>query len=214
MISIKKFAFNPFQVNTYVLWDETKECAIVDPGCHGDQENSLLTNFIEEEGLAPVVLVNTHSHIDHIVGNEYVVNKYGLKIHAHDGGKRFAEHAPENAFIYGLSGVNFLLPDIHIEEGDVIRFGNSELRVIDTPGHADGSICLVNDGQKFVIVGDVLFNQGIGRTDLPTGDYDLLIKNIREKLFTLGEDYTVYPGHGPETTIGLEKGSNPFLAKL
>jgi glyoxylase-like metal-dependent hydrolase (beta-lactamase superfamily II) len=214
MISIKKFAFNPFQVNTYVLWDETKECAIIDPGCYGDEEINELTGFIEEQELKPVTLVNTHSHIDHIVGNEVIVKKYGLKIHAHNEGKRFAEHAPENAFIYGLSGVNFLIPENHIEEGDTIKFGKSELKVIETPGHADGSICLISDEQKFVIVGDVLFYQSIGRTDLPTGDYDLLMKNIRDKLFSLGEDYKVYPGHGPDTTIGLEKGSNPFLVKL
>jgi glyoxylase-like metal-dependent hydrolase (beta-lactamase superfamily II) len=214
MTEIKRFAFNPFQVNTYLLWDETKECAIVDPGCYEEEEKAALTGFIDEEGLKPVFLVNTHSHIDHIVGNKFISDTYGLAITAHGAGKRFAENAHQNAFIYGFSGVEFLPPQEPVKEGDKITFGNSELEVLDTPGHADGSICLVSHTDKFVIAGDVLFMQGIGRTDLPTGNYDLLLKNIKEKLFTLGNDYTVYPGHGPETTIGMEKNSNPFLMKL
>ncbi len=214
MTEIKRFTFNPFQVNTYLLWDETKECAIVDPGCYDEKEKSAITDFIEKEGLKPVVLVNTHSHIDHIVGNEFISEKYNLEITAHEAGKRFAENAHQNAFVYGFSGVGFLTPQKHLEEGDKVTFGSSELEVLDTPGHADGSICLVNHKDKFVIAGDVLFMQGIGRTDLPSGNYDLLLKNIKEKLFTLDNDYTVYPGHGPETTIGMEKNSNPFLVKL
>lgn len=214
MPEIKKLTFNPFQVNTFLLWDNTKECAIIDPGCYDEDEKSELRKFIEKNGLKPVVLINTHSHIDHIVGNEFVKQTWGLRVMAHTDGKRFAENAHQNAFIYGLSGVNFLTPEEHVGEGDTVRFGESELEVTETPGHADGSICLISHEENFVIVGDVLFYQGIGRTDLPTGNYDLLLKNIKEKLFTLPNNYTVYPGHGPETTIGFEKNSNPFLAKL
>jgi glyoxylase-like metal-dependent hydrolase (beta-lactamase superfamily II) len=143
-----------------------------------------------------------------------VAKKYGLKLEAHQDGRHFVEHSKDNAFIYGFENFETLFPEIHIKEGDVIEWGNSALEVIDTPGHAAGSVCFINHPQKFAIVGDVLFYQSIGRTDLPTGDYDLLIKNINEKLLTLPRDYTVYSGHGPETTIGFEAYSNPFLTAL
>jgi glyoxylase-like metal-dependent hydrolase (beta-lactamase superfamily II) len=126
----------------------------------------------------------------------------------------FIGHSKETGYIYGFENLEIVYPEIFIDEKDVISFGNSQLEVVYTPGHAAGSICFINHPQKFVIVGDVLFHQSIGRTDLPTGDYDLLMKSIREKLFTLDKSYTVYSGHGPETTIGFEMISNPFLAEL
>ncbi len=210
-MEIERFLFNPFQVNTFLLWDETKECVIIDPGCSTKKEQEEITGFISEKGLTPVRLLNTHSHIDHIAGNVFIAQHYGLKLEAHKDGKPFIEHSSDNAFIYGFENFETKLPDIHIHEGDVIRWGNSELEVIDTPGHAAGSICFINRPHQFVIVGDVLFQQSIGRTDLPSGDYDLLIDNIFKKLLTLPPDFTVYPGHGPETTIGYERYSNPFL---
>lgn len=214
MINIKKFVFNPFQVNTYLLWDDTLECIIIDAGCADAKENQEITAFIAEKGLKPVKLLNTHSHIDHIAGNVYISKHYDLKLEAHQEGKPFIHHSKENASIYGFEDFQTMLPEIHIQEGDVIRWGNSELEVIDTPGHAAGSVCFISHAQKFVIVGDVLFYQSIGRTDLPSGDYDLLIKNISTKLLTLPQDYTVYSGHGPETTIGFEAYANPFLASI
>ena len=214
MINIKKFTFNPFQVNTYILYDETKECIIIDPGCADSREQRQFNTFIESEELIPVRLLNTHSHIDHIAGNVFMSRKYGLKLEAHRDGRHFIEHSKENAFYYGFENFETILPEIHIQEGDTIRWGKSELQVIDTPGHAIGSVCFISHAQKFVIVGDVLFYQSIGRTDLPTGDYDLLIQNIRSKLLALPHEYTVYSGHGPETTIGFEAYANPFLADL
>lgn len=211
MIQVKKFIFNPFQVNTYLLWDETLECIIIDPGCADTAEQEQITGFISEKNLKPVKLLNTHSHIDHIAGNVFIAKYYGLKLEAHKDGKPFIDHSKDNAFIYGFDEFETMLPEVHIQEGDVIRWGQSELEVVDTPGHAVGSVCFINHQQKFVVVGDVLFYQSIGRTDLPTGDYDLLIANITHKLLTLPPDYTVYSGHGPETTIGFEAYANPFL---
>lgn len=214
MIKVKKFSFNPFQVNTFVLWDESRECVIIDAGCSDDSERLALTGFIAGHELKPVHLLNTHSHIDHIAGNAFIAAKYDLKVEAHRDGAPFIAHSDQNAFIYGFDSFETIQPEIHIQEGDVILFGNSVLEVIDTPGHAAGSVCFISHAQKFVIVGDVLFYQSIGRTDLPTGNYDLLITNIFNKLLTLPKDYTVYSGHGPETTIGFESYANPFLASL
>jgi glyoxylase-like metal-dependent hydrolase (beta-lactamase superfamily II) len=214
MIKVEKFVFNPFQVNTYILWDETRECVIIDPGCADAAEQEEITEFIAKEGLKPVRLLSTHSHIDHIAGNVFISKHYGLKLEAHRDGKPFIDHSKDNAFIYGFEDFQTMLPDVHIQEGDAIRWGNSELQVIDTPGHAAGSVCFINHPQRFVIAGDVLFYQSIGRTDLPSGDYDLLIRNITTKLLTLPPDYTVYSGHGPETTIGFEAYANPFLGSI
>ena len=211
MIDIQRFAFNPFQVNTYILWDETKECAIIDAGCYGQAEHDEITGFIEENGLKPVRLLNTHCHIDHIAGMAFISREYGLKAEAHPDGLPFIRHAEKTGFIYGFEKLETIDPQLPLKEGDIIRFGHAELEVVETPGHADGSVCFICHADKFVITGDVLFYQSIGRSDLPTGDYDLLIRNIREKLLTLPRDYKVYPGHGPETTIGFESYSNPFL---
>jgi len=211
MIQIQRLAFNPFQVNTYILWDETKECAIIDAGCYGQAEQDEITGFIKENGLKPVRLLNTHCHIDHITGMAFVSREYGLKPEAHMGGIEFIKHAKKTGIVYGFDNIETIIPELPLKEGDIIRFGKAELEVTETPGHADGSVCFISHSDKFVITGDVLFSQSIGRTDFPTGDYDLLIKSIREKLLTLPPQYKVYPGHGPETTIGFESYSNPFL---
>lgn len=214
MIKIKKFTFNAFQVNTYLLYDESNECVIIDPGCYDEAEKEELTEFIRSNGLIPVRLLNTHSHIDHIVGNRFITEKYTLKLEAHPGGTKFIDHSDQTAFIYGFEGVKMKQIDLHLKEGDNIHFGNSVLEVLETPGHANGSVCFLSREQKFVITGDVLFYQSIGRTDLPDGNYKTLLNSIEQKLLTLDNQYVVYPGHGPETTIGFERMSNPFLAEL
>ncbi|MEI6820819.1 MAG: MBL fold metallo-hydrolase [Bacteroidota bacterium] len=211
MITIKKFVFNDFQVNCYVLYDETKECIIVDAANYNKSEDDELANYITNEGLKPVCLVNTHCHIDHILGSAFVENTYGLGITMHAAGKVFLDNAIAQANVYGFNLKGVAKVTGSLNEGDKIKFGNSELEVLYTPGHADGSICLVNHTQEFVITGDVLFQESIGRTDLPTGDYDLLKKNIITKLFTLEVTYIVYPGHGPSTSIGNEAMNNPFI---
>lgn len=214
MLQIERFVFNPFQVNTYLLWDDTKECAIIDPGCYSNAEAEELDGFIKARGLKPIRLINTHCHIDHIAGVAEVSRRYDLKFEAHFGGLPFIRHAEQTGYIYGFDRLETLDPQLPLGEKDVIRFGRSELRVIETPGHADGSLCFISHDDRFIITGDVLFYQSIGRTDLPTGNYDLLIRNIREKILTLPHDYKVYPGHGPDTTVGFETYSNPFLAEL
>ena len=211
MLRIERFTFNPFQVNTYIVWDDTKECAIIDPGCYGQAEQDELTGFIKEHGLKPVRLLNTHCHIDHIAGMAFVSREYVLKAEAHFDGLVIIRHAAKAGFIYGFDNLETIDPELPLKEGDLIRFGNTELEVVETPGHADGSVCFICHTGKFVITGDVLFKQSIGRSDRPTGDYDLLIRSIRDKLLTLPHEYTVYPGHGGDTTIGFESYSNPFL---
>jgi hydroxyacylglutathione hydrolase len=214
MLTVKKFEFNPFHVNTFLLFDETRECAIIDAGCYEDYEKEEITGFIEENGLKPARLLNTHSHIDHIIGNAFMAEKYGLKLEAHKDGLRFLDHARENGYMFGIDQITVIRPEVFIDENDTIRFGNTELEVVSTPGHAAGSLCFINRPSRFVIVGDVLFYQSIGRTDLPSGNYKLLLQSIYEKLFILPDNFTVYCGHGPETTIGFEKAGNPFLAEI
>ena len=211
MIILERFVFNSFGVNTYVLSGKNRECIIIDPGCMSETEEKELSGYIHENLLTPVMLVNTHFHVDHILGNTFVCNTYGLTPTAHKAGWMFWETAKEFGSVFGLSTGTIIRPESYAEDGEVLVAGDVSLRVLYTPGHADGSISLVNDHEKFVITGDVLFYGSIGRTDLPTGDYDLLKNSIYEKLFTLPPDYKVYPGHGPETSIGYEKLNNPFL---
>ncbi|MEA3504068.1 MAG: MBL fold metallo-hydrolase [Bacteroidota bacterium] len=214
MINFQIFAFNSFQVNTIILHDETKECVIIDAACYTQQEKETLVSYIKEAGLTPKKLINTHNHIDHILGSAFVCDTFDIPLCAHKEGDVFLKTAHSSATVFGMEIEKIPTVSHYIEEGDIIEFGNSSLKVIYTPGHADGSICLYNKEQNFLIVGDVLFKDSIGRTDLPTGDYDLLHKNINEKLFSLGDDIKIYPGHGPQTTTRYEKANNPFLQIL
>lgn len=211
MINIKKLVFNPFQVNTYLLSDTTRQCVLIDAACYGAGENKILEEQISREGLTPVRLVYTHCHSDHILGNAFVTTRYNLEPEVHQAGKLFWEMAKEFSSIFGLDYEGVMKPTRFLEEGDEVRFGHSSLRVLYTPGHADGSICLLSEQEKFVIVGDVLFSGSIGRADLPTGNFRVLKESIVQKLYTLPDDTVVYPGHGPETTIGYERMNNPFV---
>lgn len=212
MIKIKRFPFNDFQVNTYVLSDETNDCVIFDPGMYYENERRELTQFISGNKLRPVLIVNTHAHIDHIIANDFISKKYQIKLAAHKESVGFLKHAKEYGMNFGIQLNEVKDIDLFISEEDTLKFGHSELEILYTPGHADGSLCFYAKNEGFVITGDVLFFQSIGRTDLPTGNYDLLQESIWEKLFKLPENTTVYPGHGPETTIGYEKIHNPFVA--
>ncbi|HSG68466.1 MAG TPA: MBL fold metallo-hydrolase [Bacteroidales bacterium] len=211
MIRIQRFAFNPFQVNTYVLSDETRACVIIDPGCSDGVELLELENYIKEQSLKPERVLLTHTHIDHVIGCNAVEERLGLGPEGHRAGMVFLDHSMQTAATYGLDLDRNPELSGYLEEGKDIEFGNSRLEVLYTPGHADGSVCFLSRTDGFVIVGDVLFQMSIGRTDFPTGDFDLLKKNIFEKLFVLPDETIVYPGHGPETTIGFEKNNNPFL---
>ncbi|MBL7883418.1 MAG: MBL fold metallo-hydrolase [Bacteroidia bacterium] len=211
MIQIQSFTFGPFQENTYIIYDESKKCVIIDPGCYDNRERNELAGFIEHKKLSPVKLLNTHCHLDHIFGNGFVAEKYnlGLEFNQHD--QRIFDAYLATADLYNLNAEPSPQVSKYIHEGDIISFGNSTLEILFTPGHSPGSITFYNRAQKFMIAGDVLFYGSIGRADLPGGDFDTLINSIKTKLFPLGDDYKVYSGHGPETNIGFERMNNPFL---
>ena len=211
MITIKTFIFNDIRVNTYLLYDETKECIIIDAGCYTDSEKKELSEFINREGLKLIRQYATHCHIDHIIGNNFIHDIFNVDLEIHQEAEIFLKHADSYAEMLGFKIEKIINPVKYLNEGDIIRFGNSQLEVLYTPGHAGGSICFYNKEQKFIITGDVLFQGSIGRTDLPTGNFQMLVNNIKTKLLTLDEDTIVYPGHGPTTRIGFEKKNNPFL---
>lgn len=211
MSEIKIFEFNPFQVNSYIVFDETKECILIDAGCYTEKEKKEYADFIEKNQLIPKRLISTHSHIDHILGNTFASQKYGLGIEIHEDGVEFLRASIGYASVFGIHVDEIQKPSGFVKENDIIAFGNTKLRVVETPGHAAGSICLVNDDEKYLFSGDLLFNGSIGRTDLPTGDYDLLLKSVKDKILVLADDYKIYSGHGQETTVGHERKYNPFL---
>ena len=195
-----------------MLFDESKECIIIDPGCYQEQEEETLSGFIENNDLKPVRLVNTHCHIDHVLGVKYVVDKYDLGFEFHKLDMPVFESTERVADMYQIPNVKLpVQPTGFLDEGDTVKFGNSELDILFVPGHAPGHIAFYHKEQKFVIGGDVLFNGSIGRTDLPGGDHETLISNIKSKFLPLGDDFTVYSGHGPETNMGFERENNPFL---
>lgn len=211
-IQIHSLTFNPFQENTYILYDGTKECIIIDPGCLEDVEKAELVEFIVHEGLKPVSLINTHCHIDHILGNAFVARHFGLELAMHKEDLKILNNGEHFASMWGLDGFEKSPePTIFLEDGDAVKFGDSLLEVRFTPGHAPGHFVLVSHDDHFVIGGDVLFRESIGRTDLPGADHETLLESIRQKLYTLPDDFEVHPGHGPSTTIGHEKANNPFV---
>jgi glyoxylase-like metal-dependent hydrolase (beta-lactamase superfamily II) len=211
MLKTRQFTFNPVQENTYVIFNEKGACAIIDPGCYFDYERKELTDFIDNNKLVPKCLLNTHCHLDHVFGNKFVAETYHLKLHIHRHEKKLLEYAPVSGKQWGLPFENYDGELLYLDEGDKVDLDGELLDVFLTPGHSPGSISFYHAGEQVLLAGDVLFREGIGRTDLPGGDFDTLISAIRNKLFTLPDKTVVYPGHGPETTIGYEKANNPFL---
>jgi glyoxylase-like metal-dependent hydrolase (beta-lactamase superfamily II) len=211
MLHVKSFEFSPIQENTYILYNEFNECLIIDPGCYFDDEKEALSNFISQAGLKPVLLINTHCHLDHVFGNKYVAEKYGLTLHIHEGEKKVLDFAPASGLMYNMPFDNYTGGIAFLKEGDIVKIGTDELQVLFTPGHSPASLSFYSEKDGFVISGDVLFYRSIGRTDLPGGDFDTLINSIRSQLFVLPAETKVYSGHGPATTIGDEKRENPFL---
>ncbi len=210
MFNIHSFTFNPFQENTYVL-DNGKEAIIVDPGCSNSAEQNLVQQYLSDNELLPVLLVLTHGHLDHILGNAWVFNVYGLLPLIHEKDLVVLNSGEQTAHLFSIPYDKSPMPERFIEEGETIRLGEDELKVLFVPGHAPGHIALHCEKQGFVIGGDVLFQRSIGRTDLPGGDMDTLLNSIRGQLFALPDDTIVHCGHGPATTIGEEKRENPFL---
>lgn len=211
MLTVTSFVFSPVQENTYVVHNEAGDCIIVDPGCYFGNERNELKEFIQNDQLAPKYLLNTHCHLDHVFGNKFIHDTYGLTLHLHEKEKPLLDYAPTSGLSWGLPFDNYRGDLIFLREGEVIRLGDDELQVLFTPGHSPGHVSFWCQAQHFILSGDVLFRQSIGRTDLPGGSFDTLIQSIREKLFVLRDETIVYPGHGPETTVGAEKADNPFL---
>lgn len=211
MLKIKSFVFSPIQENTYLLYDEFNNCAIIDPGCYFDAEKEQLVGFIQKNGLVPKMLLNTHCHLDHVFGNKHIAETFGLVAQIHEKEKPVLEFAPASGLMWDMPFDNYTGELIFLKGGDKIKLGEDELYIIEAPGHSPGHICFYNPKQNFLIGGDVLFNRSIGRTDLPGGNHEQLIKNIKEKLFVLPDETVVYSGHGPATTIGEEKKENPYL---
>lgn len=212
MIQIHSFVFNPFQENTYILFDETRDALIVDPGCYDRDEQEELSAFIKSNDLKVKVLINTHCHVDHVLGNSFVKDRYKVELGIHPIELSLLRAVKSYAFNYGFAGYHGTEPEYYLNEGDKVKFGNSELQVLFVPGHAPGHIALYSKEQAFCLGGDVLFNRSIGRTDLPGGNFETLINSIQTKLFALPDNTIIFPGHGPSTTIGEEKHYNPYCA--
>ena len=215
MIKIKIFTFNPIQVNTYLLYDETGECVIIDPGMYESDENEKIKNFISANSLLPVRLLNTHYHFDHILGNKFIAENFQVSIEAHSSLENDDKYV-NPVRISEMFGINMDYPPKitrFLEDGNLTNFGKSVLKVIHVPGHTQHCLVFYCEKDKFIIAGDVLFEGSIGRTDFPGGDYEQIISNITSKLMTLPDDVKVYPGHGKPTTIGRERASNPFLVE-
>ena len=211
MLTVKQFTFSPVQENTYVIYDEQGACCIVDPGCYFGNERNELKEFIQETGLSPKYLLNTHCHLDHVFGNKFVHETWGLTLHLHEKEKIVLDYAPTSGLNWGLPFDNYKGDLVYLREGDTIRLGNDLLHILFTPGHSPGSVSFYCPEQHFIVSGDVLFQRSIGRTDLPGGHFDTLANSIRQQLYTLPDETVVYSGHGPETTIGEEKKENPYV---
>lgn len=213
MLKLESLIFNPFSENTFIVYDETNECVIVDPGCTNAAEEDRLFGFIGSHQLKPLMVINTHGHVDHVVGNNAVKRRYGIKVAAHLDMHHDFTQAKRQAVWLGMQPEGDIdLPDIDLQDDQEIKVGNGILEVICTPGHAKGSISLYAPAEGWVVTGDALFCRSIGRTDLPGGDFEELRESIRTRLFTLPNETEVFPGHGESTTIGEEKDFNPYVA--
>jgi len=210
MITVKQFIFNPIEVNTYLLHDSSNECIIIDAGCFYENEQQVIVNYIETNNLKPIKLVQTHGHFDHVLGNKFLAQKYNIPVYAHKMSEKFIGNIAKHALRFGFQVEDSVPIDYFVNEGDKMIFGNSELQVFHVPGHSPGSVVYYSAEGNFAIVGDVLFKGSIGRTDLEDGNLDLLLNGIYNKLYTLPDNTTIFPGHGPSTSIGYEKRNNPF----
>ena len=212
MTNVKIFQFNPLQENTYIVFNKEKQCIIVDPGCYTDQERDQLERFVDENELHPVMLMNTHCHLDHVFGNKFIAETYGLELYIHEGEKRVLEMAPTSGLMWNLPFDNYA-GNIHkLIPGEFISLGKDKLEILFTPGHSPASLSFYSKQDGYVIAGDVLFRESVGRTDLPGGDPEVLSKSIKEVLYQLPNETLVYSGHGISTTIGHEKAHNPYVS--
>ncbi|MCQ2250204.1 MAG: MBL fold metallo-hydrolase [Bacteroidales bacterium] len=210
-MKVEIFRFNFFEENTYLIYDDTKECVIVDPGCYSQQERDFLTGTIAKLQLKPVLIANTHCHSDHILGISFLKSFYNIPFAANSADAYLLDNAAKYAQVFGWQIQNDISIDIECKDGTELRFGNSVLKCASTPGHTPGGQVIYSEADKFMISGDTLFKGTIGRTDLEGGDYDQLMASIRNVILRFDSLYTVFPGHGDKTSVGEEAGKNPFL---
>lgn len=214
MLKLDSFVFNPFNENTFIIYDEeTRECVIIDPGCVSQEEENRLYGFLDSHQLKPLMIINTHGHVDHVVGNNAVKRRFGIAVAAHPDTHPDIVQAKRQAVWLGMQPVGDIdLPDVALEDDQEIKVGNGILEVICTPGHAKGSVSLYAPVEGWVLTGDALFSRSVGRTDLPGGNFEELNESIRTRLYTLPNETEVFPGHGESTSIGEEKDFNPYVA--
>ena len=215
MLVIKSFVFNLFSENTFIVWDEgSKESAVIDPGCSNENEEEKLEKYIVENGLNIKYLINTHCHIDHVLGCTFVKDRFSPKYYIPEKDLFLLESANLQASAFNLKINKKPKPDLYLTEDTRLSLGRSQMSFLFTPGHTPGEYCIYFPVEAFCITGDVLFKNSIGRTDLWGGDYDTLLDSIHTKLFSLPDNVIIYPGHGESSKIGLEKSENPFLHEL
>ena len=211
MLTVKSFEFNPVQENTYVLSTQKDACCIIDPGCYFGNERTALKEYVEQQGLSPKILLNTHCHLDHVFGAQFVWETWDLPLHLHEKERPVLTGAPAAGLRWGMPFENYRGDQVLLVPGQSVILGDDELEVLFLPGHSPGSVGFYCRQQGWLIGGDVLFRGSIGRTDLPGGDHETLLKSIRGQLWPLPDETIVYPGHGEPTTIGWERAHNPFL---
>ncbi len=212
-MEIKTFYFNPLRVCCYAVWDGTGECVIIDPGFEGDGEFSRLVRFVDENSLKPVSILLTHSHFDHVLGLERASRYWNIEVCGSTLDSRNLEMTPRYCAMMGLTSEPFTGKVRNLADGDKVSFGSTELEVLSTPGHSPGGLCYFNRSDSSIFTGDTLFCGSIGRSDLDGGDLDILMESIGQKLMPLDGDVRVFPGHGPGTTIGYERATNPFIVR-
>lgn len=214
MLQIHSFCFNAFQENTYILYNEQKEAIIVDPGCYLKHEETQLANFIAEKNLTPKLLLNTHCHLDHVFGNNFISEQYGLTALFHQKEQAVIDRLPEGGARWGVPTEAYNGKVQYIQQDELIHFGNDTFKVLETPGHSPGSVCFYHEAQGILLGGDLIFKDGVGRTDLPGSNPLDLIKSIQTQILPLPDNMTIYSGHGPATTWGREKKANPYILHL
>ncbi len=211
-MEIKTFAVNPFEMNCYVYYDKSSgDGVIIDPGAYSDEEKNEISDFISSNNIKIKYILNTHGHIDHVLGNKWAKDLFGVPIYIHKDDIPLLDKAVEQGVMFGIQVVKSPAPDYFVREGEKIKFGNCTLDTIHTPGHSPGGVCFVDEKNKIIFVGDAVFHGSIGRTDLWMGDMDTLISSIKTKILKYADDFVLYPGHYEHTTIGEEKALNPFL---
>lgn len=211
MIKVFREVFSPIEVNCYIITGDGEKCIVIDCGCYDADEEKRLADLLEEKGLTPVMLIDTHCHLDHVFGNGFMLRRYGLRPWFHKGDSDNYRNAPAHAMMYGLTMESQPEPEGYLTDGEIVKAAGVSLRVIAVPGHSPGGIALYSRDGGILFTGDALFAGSIGRSDLPGGNHKELLKSIREKLFVLPADTVVYPGHGPLTTVRLEIEQNPYF---